>query len=258
AASGAAGAVTGEALAQIIIKEKYDGKTSDQLTTAEKEDIRAISTLAATLVGGISGGSFEDAVTAGAAGYNAVVNNKLSELDIPGFIQKLVGNRMKCESGQLSDSACAMLQSTAERQFKENNCSTNAESYLCSSLSREIKALDEATMNYQLSNRMQLTWLQRTNPIRYEAVKEVIDQGAVIYPPLRMISGGLTIGEIVVDVVAKHDFRSATKEFAISMISEAMVRRVPMLNTLPTNQRDSAQEGIKYIAGKLYDQGFGK
>ncbi|WP_189493930.1 VENN motif pre-toxin domain-containing protein, partial [Formosimonas limnophila] len=79
AASGAAGAVTGEALAQIIIKEKYDGKTSDQLTTAEKEDIRAISTLAATLVGGVTGGSFEDAVTAGAAGYNAAVNNGLSD-----------------------------------------------------------------------------------------------------------------------------------------------------------------------------------
>jgi filamentous hemagglutinin len=78
AASGAAGAVTGEAIAQIIINTKYDGKTSDQLTTAEKEDIRAISTLAATLVGGVTGGSFEDAVTAGAAGYNAVVNNSVS------------------------------------------------------------------------------------------------------------------------------------------------------------------------------------
>ncbi|WP_444542698.1 VENN motif pre-toxin domain-containing protein [Formosimonas limnophila] len=89
AASGAAGAVTGEALAQIIIKEKYDGKTSDQLTTAEKEDIRAISTLAATLVGGITGGSFEDAVTAGAAGYNAVVNNGLTTLD------KVLNNDLK-------------------------------------------------------------------------------------------------------------------------------------------------------------------
>ncbi|WP_189493953.1 polymorphic toxin-type HINT domain-containing protein, partial [Formosimonas limnophila] len=78
AASGAAGAVTGEALAQIIINTRYDGKTSDQLTTAEKEDIRAISTLAATLVGGVTGGSFEDAVTAGAAGYNAVVNNQFA------------------------------------------------------------------------------------------------------------------------------------------------------------------------------------
>ncbi|WP_189493755.1 VENN motif pre-toxin domain-containing protein, partial [Formosimonas limnophila] len=78
AASGAAGAVTGEALAQIIINTRYDGKTSDQLTTAEKEDIRAISTLAATLVGGATGGSFEDAVTAGAAGYNAAVNNCLA------------------------------------------------------------------------------------------------------------------------------------------------------------------------------------
>jgi filamentous hemagglutinin len=78
AASGAAGAVTGEALAQIIIEQKYDGKTSDQLSTAEKEDIRAISTIASALVGGVTGGSFEDAVTAGAAGYNAVTNNQYS------------------------------------------------------------------------------------------------------------------------------------------------------------------------------------
>ena len=60
-----------------IVKEKYyPGKSNDQLTQAEKEDIRAISTLASGLVGAAAGGSFENAATAANAGYNSAVNNQ--------------------------------------------------------------------------------------------------------------------------------------------------------------------------------------
>ena len=77
AASGATGAVSGEAMAIIVHDELYGNKPTDQLTTAEKESIRAVATLASGLAGALQGGSFETAATSAAAGYNAAVNNAL-------------------------------------------------------------------------------------------------------------------------------------------------------------------------------------
>ena len=82
AASGAAGAVAGEAMAMIVMKLHYPGLTADDLTNDQKEHIRAIATLASGLVGAATGNSFEAATTAAAAGYNAAVNNTLSGADI--------------------------------------------------------------------------------------------------------------------------------------------------------------------------------
>ena len=76
AASGATGAASGEAMAIIVHQQMYDGKPTDQLTTAEKENIRAVATLASGLAGALQGGSFESAATSAAAGYNAAVNNE--------------------------------------------------------------------------------------------------------------------------------------------------------------------------------------
>ena len=78
AASGAAGAVVGEAMAMIVMKLNYPGLTADDLTVEQKEHIRAIATLASGLVGAATGNSFEAATTAAAAGYNAVSNNFLT------------------------------------------------------------------------------------------------------------------------------------------------------------------------------------
>ena len=75
ATSGAAGAVTGEVIAQLAIKELYGDKDPNELTLEEKENVRAIATLASGLVGAASGRSFEDSATAAAVGYNAAVNN---------------------------------------------------------------------------------------------------------------------------------------------------------------------------------------
>ena len=77
AASGAAGAVIGEALAMIIMQQEYPGLTANQLTNEQKEHIRAIATLASALVGAATGNSFEAATTAAAAGYNATSNNQV-------------------------------------------------------------------------------------------------------------------------------------------------------------------------------------
>ena len=71
--SGATGAVSGEAMAIIVHDQLYGNKPTDQLTTAEKESIRAVATLASGLAGALQGGSFESAATSAAAGYNAAV-----------------------------------------------------------------------------------------------------------------------------------------------------------------------------------------
>jgi filamentous hemagglutinin len=78
ATSGAIGGVSGEAMAMIVHKQLYDDKPVDQLTQAEKANIRATATLASGLVGGVAGGSFENAAVAAGAGYNAAVNNNLA------------------------------------------------------------------------------------------------------------------------------------------------------------------------------------
>ena len=76
ATAGATGAVSGEAMAIIVHDQLYGNKPTDQLTTAEKESIRAVATLASGLAGALQGGSFETAATSAAAGYNAAVNNE--------------------------------------------------------------------------------------------------------------------------------------------------------------------------------------
>lgn len=48
----------------------------DQMTPQEKEDMRAIATLASGLATALQGGSFEDVMTGAAAGYNSSMNNK--------------------------------------------------------------------------------------------------------------------------------------------------------------------------------------
>ena len=94
AASGATGAVSGEAMAIIVHDQLYDNKPTDQLTTSEKESIRAVATLASGLAGALQGGSFESAATSAAAGYNAAVNNSLKAAASAGKIILKAGKRL--------------------------------------------------------------------------------------------------------------------------------------------------------------------
>ncbi|WP_261821318.1 hemagglutinin repeat-containing protein, partial [Pragia fontium] len=75
AASGAIGAVSGELIAQIIIKDLYDGKNPEELTEAERQTVITLSMIAAGAVGGVAGDSTESTATAAGAGYNAAANN---------------------------------------------------------------------------------------------------------------------------------------------------------------------------------------
>ena len=93
AASGATGAVSGEAMAMIVHQQMYDGKPTDQLTTSEKESIRAIATLASGLAGALQGGSFETAATSAAAGYNSLMNNQFHDSNGDGKPDHCLGDK---------------------------------------------------------------------------------------------------------------------------------------------------------------------
>ncbi|MNG65602.1 hypothetical protein D3C79_238700 [compost metagenome] len=78
AAAGAAGAVSGELMAQLVMSQLYPGKGVSELTEDQKQTISTLGTLAAGLAGGLAGGDTAGVVAGGQAGKNAVENNLLS------------------------------------------------------------------------------------------------------------------------------------------------------------------------------------
>ena len=78
ALAGAAGGVSGELMAQLVMKQLYPGKAVGDLTETEKQTISALGTLAAGLAGGVTGDGTADVVVGAQAGRNAVENNYLS------------------------------------------------------------------------------------------------------------------------------------------------------------------------------------
>ncbi|EXU74079.1 adhesin/hemagglutinin [Erwinia mallotivora] len=81
ALAGAAGAVSGELMAKLVMEQLYPGKKVSELTETEKQTISALGTLAAGLAGGVAGDSTAGAVAGAQAGKNAVENNFLSNTD---------------------------------------------------------------------------------------------------------------------------------------------------------------------------------
>ncbi|CAI1087811.1 hemagglutinin repeat-containing protein [Serratia quinivorans] len=87
-AAGAVGAASGE-LAAKIISEQYYGKDPSALTEAEKENVSALSQLAAGLAGGLVADSTAGAVGGSVAGKTAVENNYLSSTQALTFDKEL-------------------------------------------------------------------------------------------------------------------------------------------------------------------------
>jgi len=75
ALAGAAGGVSGELMAKLVMNQLYPGKAVSDLSETEKQTISALGTLAAGLAGGVVGDSTADAVAGAQAGQNAVNNN---------------------------------------------------------------------------------------------------------------------------------------------------------------------------------------
>ncbi|EFF3837583.1 glycohydrolase toxin TNT-related protein [Escherichia coli] len=77
AASGAAGAFSGELAARYIIDNYYGGRT-DNLSEQERQQISMLATIASGIAGGLAGNSTSAAGTGAQAGRNSVENNYLS------------------------------------------------------------------------------------------------------------------------------------------------------------------------------------
>jgi len=77
ALAGAAGATTGEFIAQ----QMYPGVKRSDLTEQQRQTISALSTLAAGLAGGVAGDSTSGAIAGAQGGKNAAENNWLSGLE---------------------------------------------------------------------------------------------------------------------------------------------------------------------------------
>ena len=77
AVAGGLGAGGGELAARYIAGQLFPGRTAEQLSESEKQQVSALSELAAGLAGGLATGDTGGAVTAAQAGKNAVENNLL-------------------------------------------------------------------------------------------------------------------------------------------------------------------------------------
>lgn len=79
AAAGGLGAGSGELSAHVILNTLFPGKKVSDLTESEKQQVSALSQLAAGLAGGLTTGDMAGAITGSQAGKNAVENNYLSD-----------------------------------------------------------------------------------------------------------------------------------------------------------------------------------
>ncbi|ELQ6671225.1 hemagglutinin repeat-containing protein, partial [Escherichia coli] len=112
AASGAAGAFSGELAARYIIDNYYGGRT-DNLSEQERQQISMLATIASGIAGGLVGNSTSAAGTGAQAGRNSVENNYLSvsektELEIAK--QKLKNSKDPAEREKAQQKYDALLE----------------------------------------------------------------------------------------------------------------------------------------------------
>ncbi|UUW16200.1 hemagglutinin repeat-containing protein [Serratia ureilytica] len=139
AAAGGLGAGGGELAARYIAGQLYPGKTAQQLSESEKQQVSALSQLAAGLAGGLATGDTAGAVTGGQAGKNAVENNALS--DIVDAVsqgktpQQVAEERVDAENERykqqncagMSAEACSVKMYTERREELKDILSTGAD-----------------------------------------------------------------------------------------------------------------------------------
>ncbi|EPE5327490.1 hemagglutinin-related protein [Escherichia coli] len=100
AASGAAGAFSGELAARYIIDNYYGGRT-DNLSEQERQQISMLATIASGIAGGLAGNSTASAGMGAMAGKNAVENNYLSADQIDNFAARAKGCEARGDCGQI-------------------------------------------------------------------------------------------------------------------------------------------------------------
>jgi filamentous hemagglutinin len=115
ALAGAAGATTGEFIAQQL----YPGVPREQLSEDQKQNISALATLAAGLAGGIVGDSTADAVAGAQAGKNSSNKNNLGGLGSYGQATASLGSSM-IEAGATTEEIDAALSKNAKGDLLAN------------------------------------------------------------------------------------------------------------------------------------------
>ncbi|MBK0000013.1 hemagglutinin repeat-containing protein [Erwinia sp. S38] len=120
AAAGAAGAVSGELMAQLVMNKLYPGKQVSDLTETEKQTVSVLGTLAAGLAGGITGGSAADGMAGAQAGKNSTENNFLSQGHPQEYAEKYkaCNGNAGCEQNIRKD----MAKESAENIQKLKSC----------------------------------------------------------------------------------------------------------------------------------------
>ncbi|WP_099841730.1 hemagglutinin repeat-containing protein [Serratia sp. OLIL2] len=101
AAAGGLGAGGGELAARYIAGQLFPGKTAEQLSESERQQVSTLSQLAAGLAGGLATGDTAGAVTGGQAGKNAVENNYLSATQIDDFAARAKGCDARGDCSQI-------------------------------------------------------------------------------------------------------------------------------------------------------------
>ena len=106
AVAGGLGAGGGELAARYIAGQLFPGKTAEQLSESEKQQVSALSQLAAGLAGGLATDDTGGAVAAAQAGKNAVENNFLggNEESQMKFVQEHGKDILSCADNPSSES----------------------------------------------------------------------------------------------------------------------------------------------------------
>lgn len=124
AVAGAVGGGGGELAARAIVEIRFPGRDISSLTEGEKQEVSALSQLAAGLAGGLAADSSAGVVTGSQAAKNAVENNYLSGKQIDAW-------SVEMKSCQASGGDCAGVikkyeeMSTAQQKQLISDCSAN-------------------------------------------------------------------------------------------------------------------------------------
>ncbi|WP_322874473.1 VENN motif pre-toxin domain-containing protein [Erwinia billingiae] len=121
ALAGAAGATTGEFIAQQL----YPDIPRERLSEEQKQTISALSTLAAGLTGGVVGDSTANAVAGAQAGKNSCENNNLGGLGSYGQASAAFG-MSKADAGATTEEINAALSKNAQGDLPEGANITKA------------------------------------------------------------------------------------------------------------------------------------
>ena len=151
AVAGAVGAGGGELVARVILSEMFQGRKISELTESEKQQVSALSQLAAGLAGGLAADSSAGVVTGSQAAKNAVENNALSVSDNKSRSQEMT----QCQG-------LAACESTVIEKYKKINAEQRESVVECKGAQNCVDKANEV-------GKVQTDYANRTNELLEKA-----------------------------------------------------------------------------------------